>query len=53
MKLGAEHLAQYEKDGFLVIENWFPEEQRLAILGAMHQWVPPRPSKKPKSLPKN
>ena len=26
-----------------VIEDWFPEETRVAILDAMHQWVPPRP----------
>ena len=26
-----------------VIEDWFPEETRVAILDAMHQWVAPRP----------
>ena len=43
MKLGAEHLQRYEEDGYLVIENWFPEATRVAILDAMKQWVPPRP----------
>ena len=39
MKLGAEHLASYEQNGFLVIEDWFPVTSLFILLAMFFSGV--------------
>ena len=41
MKLSDDHLKTFEEEGFVVVENFYEEEQRVRIATAMRQTIPP------------
>lgn len=41
MKLSDEHLRAFEEQGFVVVEDYYPEEKRFAIANAMRKSLPP------------
>ena len=40
MKLSDEHLNTFEEQGFVVIENFYPEEKRVRIVAALQKTLP-------------
>lgn len=41
MKLSDDHLKTFEDDGFVVVENFYEEEQRARIAAALRETIPP------------
>ena len=41
MKLSNEHLRTFEEQGFVVLENYYSEEKRVAIAAAVRKTLPP------------
>ena len=41
MKLSDDHLQTFDAQGFVVVEDFYPEEQRAAIATAIRQTLPP------------